>query len=55
MATAKPHQPISLDDESNQHLVNCDRSSADNVIDANPSNNGDNNIVMQEIVGTNVG
>lgn len=49
--TTKPQQPITVDDESNQHLVNDDRSSADHAIDANVFNNGDNNIVMQETVG----
>lgn len=45
--TTKPHQPISIDDELNQHFVNDDQCSADG---ANCSNNGDNNIVMQETV-----
>ncbi|XP_031617985.1 calmodulin-binding transcription activator 1 isoform X2 [Contarinia nasturtii] len=49
--TTKPQQPFSVDDESNQHLVNDDRSSADNAIDTNVFNNSDNNVVMQEMVG----
>lgn len=54
--TTKPQQPIPLDDESNQHLVNDDRSDADNAIDVNSSNNnGDNNVVMQDTVAGTVG
>lgn len=45
-----PQQPIYVDDESNQHLMNYDQSNADNSTDANCSNYGDNNIVMQETV-----
>lgn len=51
----KPQQPFSIDDETNQHLENDDQFSADNAIDANCSNNGDNNILMQDTVGATVG
>lgn len=46
----KPQQPVSIDDESNQQFTNDVRYSADNSIDANCSNNGDNNVVMQDVV-----
>lgn len=54
--TAKPQQPISVDEESNQHLSNDNRTSADIANDVNSLNvvGGDNNVVMQEVVG-NVG
>lgn len=45
-----PQQPVSIDDESNQQFTNDVRYSADNSIDANCSNNGDNNVVMQDVV-----
>lgn len=49
-SATKPHHPISVDDESNQHLVSENRSSADIASDVNCPNNGDN-VVMQEVVG----
>lgn len=45
-----PQQPVSIDDESNQQFTHDVRYSADNSIDANCSNNGDNNVVMQDVV-----
>lgn len=44
---------ISIDDELNQQLEKDDQFSADN--DTNSSNNGDNNVLMQETVDAAIG
>lgn len=49
-SATKPQQPVSIDEESNQQLMNDARYSADNSTDANYSNSGENNVVMQEVV-----
>lgn len=49
-SATKPQQPVSIDEESNQQLMNDARYSADNSTDANCSNSGENNVVMQEVV-----
>lgn len=56
VTTAKPQQPISDHDESNQHLMNDERSRTDNIANDGGNcsiiNNGnDNNIVTQDAVG----
>lgn len=56
VSAAKPQQPISDDDESNQHLMNDEQSGTDNIANdggncSNSNNENENNIVMQDIVG----
>lgn len=51
-ATKPQHHPIFIDDDSNQHLTANNRSSTDIDSDVKCTNNGDKNIVMQDVVGT---
>lgn len=51
-ATKPQHHPISIDDDSNQHLTADNRSSTNIDSDVNYTNIGDKNIVMQDVVGT---
>lgn len=51
----KSQHTISIDDESNQQLEKDDQFNADNEVDANNSNNGDNNVLMKETIDAAVG
>lgn len=51
-ATKSQHHPISIDDDSNQHLLTDNQSSTDIASDVNCSNIGDNNVMMQDVLGT---
>lgn len=51
--TKPQYHPISIDDDSNQHLMtDNNQSSTDISSDVNCSNIGDNNVVMQDVLAT---